>query len=323
MSGQSGRNRPLAVITVTYNSADVLPGFLDSLVDGLSGIENAEVIVADNASTDASADLALAHPIRPRVIKTGRNGGYSAGINAAIATVSAGSDLLILNPDLRLLPGAARVLVERLEDPSVGIAAPQLLSEEGDLVHSLRREPTVLTALSDSIFGGALGARLGTGEILADEALYRDGGEVEWASGAALAVSAEALERAGLWDESFFLYSEEIEYCRRVRGAGFRVVYVPEARAMHIGGDYLGDPGLYGLLTANRIRYFRRYHSAVATSLFQAAVAVGEAGRAALGRRHTSGFWAALSPERWTIEQPGCGGNATPIEMPSGSRRIS
>jgi GT2 family glycosyltransferase len=304
MVDKAATNKRLAVITVTYNSADVLPGFLDSLAEGLSGIENAEVIVADNASTDASADLAHAHPIRPQVIRTGRNGGYSAGINAAIATVSAGSDLLILNPDIRLMPGAARALVDRLADPSVGIVAPQILSEQGEIVRSLRREPSVLTAWSDALLGGRLGAGLGTGEVVADEALYRLGGPVEWASGAALGISARALEQVGDWDETFFLYSEETDYCRRVRDHGFEIVYVPQAKTIHIGGDYMVNPYLYAILTANRIRYYRRNHSSAATALFQIAVAFGEGVRALLGVRYSSGLRAALAPDRWMSLPP-------------------
>ena len=72
----------LAIIIVTYNSAEALPGLLETLPAGLDGIRRAEIVVVDNASADGSAELAEAHPMRPRVVRTGRNGGYAAGINA-------------------------------------------------------------------------------------------------------------------------------------------------------------------------------------------------------------------------------------------------
>jgi len=297
------KHKALAVITVAYNSANVLPGFLDSLPEGLAGIGHYEIIVADNASSDHSAELARMHPLRPRVIRTGWNGGYSAGINAALKTVATGTDILILNPDIRLLPGAARLLVNRLAQQSVGIAAPQILSEEHERVHSLRREPSVLGAWSDALLGGRLGGRLGLGEVLTDPQAYDASSIVDWASGAALAVKAEAFDRVGLWDESFFLYSEETEYCRRAREAGYTVAYEPAAKAVHIGGEYRTNSKLYGLTTTNRIRYYRRYHGALAAMAFQFAVVVGEAVRSACGTRPVSGLKAALSPQSGFMKQ--------------------
>src|SRR5262245_9584981 len=77
----------LSVITVTYNSANVLGDLLDSLVVGLEGIDTFEVVVVDNDSSDTSIDIALAHPIQPRVVSMGRNAGYAAAINAAASTI--------------------------------------------------------------------------------------------------------------------------------------------------------------------------------------------------------------------------------------------
>ena len=116
---------------MTYNSASVLPGLLDSLPAGLEGVKQFETIVVDNDSADNSVDTALAHAIRPRIIRMGRNAGYAAAINAAAATVRPDADLLILNPDVRLLPGAASLLVDRLTDSSVGVAVPRILAEDG------------------------------------------------------------------------------------------------------------------------------------------------------------------------------------------------
>ena len=232
----------LSIVIVSYNSAPVLPGLLNSLSAGLEGIKKFEIIVADNDSADNSVDIALAHAIRPKVIRMGRNAGYAAGINAAAATVRKDANLLILNPDVRLLPGAARMLVERLADSSVGVAVPKILAEDGTIAWSLRREPSIVTAWTDAILGGTLAARIGTGEMIGDPALYDQDGLIEWADGSMLAVAARARGVVGDWDESFFLYSEEVDYMRRVRECGLSVAYVPQAQAVHIGGESMKTP---------------------------------------------------------------------------------
>lgn len=290
-----GRDRLLAIVVVTYNSADVLPGLLDSLRQGLAGIERYRVIVVDNNSGDDSPLIAATHDIGSEVIQMGRNAGYAAAINAAAARAGDDADLLILNPDIRLRPGAARILRDELADPSVGVAVPQIFAETGKMAHSLRREPSLRSAWTDALFGTRLAARLGTGEIVLDPELYAEGGAVEWATGAILAVSAKARRLVGKWDESFFLYSEETDYLQRVRAHGFQVFYVPEARAVHIGGAYHDNPFLSALMTANRIRYFRRHHGALATALFRLSIVVGEALRAPLGRGHRAALRAAAT----------------------------
>jgi N-acetylglucosaminyl-diphospho-decaprenol L-rhamnosyltransferase len=299
---RSTRQFCLSIVIVTYNSASVLPGLLNSLSSGLEGIKKFEVIVVDNDSADKSVDIALAHAVRPRVIKTGRNAGYAAGINAATATVSGNADLLILNPDVRLLPGTARILAERLADSSVGVAVPKILAEDGTVTWSLRREPSIVTAWTDAILGGALAARIGTGERVGNPSLYDKDGQTDWAEGSVLAVAARARELVGEWDESFFLYSEEIDYMRRVRQCGLSVAYVPQAQAVHIGGDYQ-NPRLSALLAANRIRYYRRHHGPLSTALFRLGVITGEGMRIVRGPAHRAAFWAAVSGRKPSFEK--------------------
>ena len=288
----------LSIVIVTYNSASVLPGLLDSLPTGLEGIKEFETIIVDNGSADNSVDIALAHAIRPRVIRMGRNAGYAAAINAAAATVRPDADLLILNPDVRLLHGAASFLVDRLTDSSVGVAVPRILAEDGTTSLSLRREPSLITAWTDAILGGKFAARVGTGEMVGDPAIYDRDGFIEWATGAILAVAARARGAVGDWDESFFLYSEEVDYQRRVRESGFLVAYVRQAQVVHIGREYLGNPSLTALMTANRIRYYRRHHGPLSTAMFRLSIIVGEAIRAVRGPGHRAALWAAVTPSR-------------------------
>jgi GT2 family glycosyltransferase len=290
----------LAIVIVTYNSAAVLPGLLDSLPAGLEGIEQFQVFVVDNNSHDGSAEIALAHATRPQIVRTGRNAGYAAAINAGASAAGPDADLLILNPDIRLLPGTARLLVNRLADSSVGVAVPRMLAEDGTTAWSLRREPSVVTAWTDAILGGKLAAHLGKGETIGDRATYDRDGLIDWATGAILAVSARARAVIGDWDESFFLYMEEVDYLRRIRDGGFSVAYVSHAQAVHIGGEYSENHRLSALLAANRIRYHRRHHGPISTAVFRLSIIVGEGIRAVRGAPgHRAAVRAAFAP--WTL----------------------
>ncbi|EPE94965.1 glycosyl transferase family protein (plasmid) [Rhizobium grahamii CCGE 502] len=284
----------IALVVVTYNSAQVLPGMLDSLASGLEGTDRYEIIIVDNASHDDSVALAQAHPIGATVIETGKNAGYAGGINVAVATIAPEIDVLVLNPDIRLQAGCVRALSRRLSDDAIGVVAPKLLNDDGTVAHSVRREPSLLTIWSDALLGTKLAAKLGLGEIVASPDLYRRGGAVDWATGAALAISAKARKTVGSWDETFFLYSEEVDYMERVRSAGMEVAYVADACVAHSGGEYHQNAYLSGLMTSNRIRYFRRHHSAFATLFFRLGIIVGETMRMTLGPGHRAALYAAL-----------------------------
>ena len=288
---------PLAVVIVTYNSAEVLGGLLDSLVTGLADVPDAIVIVADNDSSDTSIDIAEHHPIGARVLRTGRNGGYAAGINAAAATVEPDVAILVLNPDIRLEPGTARRLLARAAEPDVGVVVPQMRNVDGTIALSLRREPSLQLMWAQALLGPSRAAHLGMGEMIAEPAAYREAREVDWATGAALLVTPRARACAGRWDESFFLYSEEVDYQRRVRACGFRVVYEPEARVTHIGGDYMQSPTLAALMTSNQIRYFGRHHGRLETVLFRWAIIAFGLLRAWKSRAHRAVLRAGMTPD--------------------------
>ncbi|MHA6692442.1 glycosyltransferase family 2 protein [Devosia sp. A449] len=311
VSGQpradNSNDRSLAVIVVTYNSADTLGGLLDTLGEGLAGLPRTEIVVVDNASSDKSVAIARAHPIGARVVQTGRNGGYAAGINAGAATISAEADLLILNPDIRVAPGSVAHLIRRLS-ANIGIAAPRIQHEDGMLFHSLRREPSLQTAWADALLGTRLGYGLDRGECICSDHRYERTSTVDWASGSALLISASARARTGLWDESFFLYSEEVDYQRRVRDAGLHVAFVPEAVFIHIGGDYSRNANLYALLTTNRIRDYARHHGPTANAVFRLALLTGELlrslGGSAVHRAGALATWRSFSQQRPPHHQP-------------------
>jgi GT2 family glycosyltransferase len=294
-TAKSSRER-VAVVIVTYNSSAVLPGLLDSLDASLEGVAEFEVFVVDNQSKDASADIAAAHPVGVKVVRMGGNVGYAAAINAAAHLAGPDAHLLILNPDLRLKKGSVRPLLDQLRSETAGIAVPCNFKEDGSVDPTIRREPSVLTAWCDGVLGGRLASRLRLGEIVDSEDTYERPGPVDWATGSAILISPRARRAVGDWDETYFLYGEEVDYQRRLRQAGLSVVYVPQSHVMHIGGEYRVNPRLYALLTTNRIRYFRRYHGLLPTLLFRLGVVVGEGLRFWRGPPNRSALLHALLP---------------------------
>ncbi|MFE2283477.1 glycosyltransferase [Streptomyces sp. NPDC059443] len=290
---------PVAVLVVTWNSARVIPEFLASLPKGMAGTDW-RLVVADNDSADDTVALIRRLAPEATVVQTGRNAGYAAGVNAALAA-AAGWDggfraALVCNPDIRMRQGAAGLLVDALGAPldgregggragRVGISVPLLYEEDGTLHHSLRRESRVTRALGEAVIGNRRAGRFPLwSELVTDPSAYRRATVADWATGALMAISRECLDACGAWDESFFLYSEETEYCLRAGDRGFATRLEPAASAVHLGGDSQVSPRLWTLLTLNRVRLYGRRHGAAATAAFRAAVLLRETSRAALGR---------------------------------------
>lgn len=295
----------VAVVVVTYNSERLLPDLIASLAPGLEGVDW-HLTVADNDSGDDSVGALGRLAPEATVVEMGRNAGYAAGINAAVAKAGPFTAVLVLNPDVRLTPGCVRTLLGTLRTPGTGIAVPLLADGDGRLIQTMRREPSVLRTLGDAVLGaGRAGRYPALGEVVTDERRYGAAAVTDWAEGSTVLISAECWERCGPWDESFFLYSEETDFALRARDAGFATRFTPAARAVHLEGDSRVSPGLWTLLTLNRVRLYGRRHGRLATAGFWAALLLREASRAALGKAPSRmAARALLSPARMR-ERPG------------------
>ena len=284
--GATRTGRALTVVIVTYNSVGVIGPCLASVcADLLPAIVagDAEVIVVDNASADGTAALVADAFPAVRLIHSPGNVGYAAAINAGIVAAPPTGAVLVLNPDIRLAPGAVDAL-RHAPCGRIGVTVPRLLDPDGIVSSSIRREPGVGRALADALLGGPRAARLRLGETVTEPAAYAHFHEVEWASGAALLITRDCLDDVGPFDESFFLYSEETDFMLRARDAGWRVAFVPSATVVHRGGEMSTSAPLWSMRTLNRVRLQRRRHGRVSTALFLAVSMLGEGGRAATGR---------------------------------------
>jgi N-acetylglucosaminyl-diphospho-decaprenol L-rhamnosyltransferase len=295
----------VAVVVVSYNSAAVLPGLIASLDAGLGDLAW-HLTLADNASSDGSVSAVLEARPSATIVNMGRNAGYAAGLNAAVAAAGPCTAVLALNPDVRLTPECVPTLAKALRSPGVGIAVPRLVDGDGVLIDSMRRTPTVLRALGDAMLGADRAGRFPVlGEVVTNWRHYAIERDTDWAEGSTQLISAECWQRCAPWDESFFLYSEETDFALRARDAGFVTRYVPSAQAIHLEGDSGVSPPLWALLTVNRVRLFRRRHGLTSTAAFWLAMLMREVSRALIGKQTSRSALRALVNPRRFREQPG------------------
>ncbi|MDG4821482.1 glycosyltransferase [Asanoa sp. WMMD1127] len=276
----------LTVGVLTYRSAANLPPLLAALPAGLAGVDDWRLVVVDSGSFDDT--LTVAKDLAPdaTLIQLDSNRGFAAAANAVVAADPAADAVLVLSPTTRLRPGCAARLLAALAEPGVGIAVPRLIGRDGAYKTSLRRRPTVGRAVAEAVLGGNRASRLGRGELIADPAGYARGTRADWATGAVTMFSRACLTATGPWDESFFLYSEETEFALRAADHGFRLAFVPDAEAVHNGGDARNVPALWGIMMANRVRLHAMRHGRAAATAFWAAITLGEAARSARDRNH-------------------------------------
>lgn len=252
----------VSAVIVTWNARDHVDACLAALAGaGGEGVE-VEVIVVDNDSRDGTAEHVRRDWPRVRVIETGRNGGMAAGTNTGLLAASAPA-FLVLNSDVEVHAGAVGRMLETLRaTPQAGVVAPMLRNADGSWQRTLRRFPTTWRYATEFWYLRRLAPRSRTfnGFYAGDLDAERPQA-VDWAMGACLLVRREAVDAAGLLDESYFMYGEEVDWLRRMADAGWHVAYEPAARATHAHGAsarrHWGR--LYQVQLANHVRYVARH----------------------------------------------------------------
>lgn len=265
----------ITIVIVTYSSSPILDDCLRSLFADEAS-RRCQVLVVDNASSDADASAAItARYPDARFVHAGGNDGFGAGNNVGIA-LSDAPLVLIANPDTRLESGGLEGLVDFMRaHPRAGLAGPLLLNADRTLQHSIRRYPSVGREFVEGLLLHRalprLTRRLTHVEHSAEE--YARSRRVEWVSGAVMLARTQALRQVGGFDEGFFLYSEEIDLCRRLERAGWEIWFTPDVSFVHIGGENDESP-LLGLETQrSKLRYFLK-HEGRARMLLVAAATV-------------------------------------------------
>lgn len=235
----------VGIVTVSYNTRDLLRQCLESAAASLarSGLR-ARTVVVDNASTDGSAEMVRREFPHLRLLANERNWGFAAATNQGLRALGLPGPggpryALLLNPDTIVQGEALAELASFLARTSrAGVAGARLVYGDGSFQHSAFRFPTVAMALFDfflphhRLLDSRLNGRYPRRLYAGDEPF-----EIDHPLGAALMVRREAIAQVGLLDERFHMYCEEVDWCRRIKAAGWRNYCVPRAEIVHLGGQ--------------------------------------------------------------------------------------
>ena len=257
----------LSVIIVNYHSQQPLMSCLRALATEAISMAH-EIVLVDNSPGDGTAEAVAAQFPSVRVIANSDNVGFARAVNQGIRATS-GALVLMLNPDCELRQGALGRLVTWLgRHLDCAIAGPRILNPDGSLEFSARGYPGALTFLFNRY---SLMTRLWPGNPWSRRYLLSDWDhqsprDVDWLSGACMLVRRAAIDAVGALDEAFFMFNEDVDWCRRMNLAGWRVSYVPEAVAVHHIGASRHRVSSRVIWERHRgmAHYFRKHHPTVA-----------------------------------------------------------
>ena len=252
----------VSIILVNYNDRAHFPDCLASLERVVTALP-AEVILVDNHSEDGSAEAAESFGW-VRLIRNEENLGYARANNIGIEAAR-GEFLFFLNTDTVVPEGSLPTLLAELEArPGAGAIGPALVRENSRIQVSFGREVNFISELWQKFFRNPYYRT-----VLRSAARAR---EVGWLSGACLLARRSAVEDAGRFDENFFLYFEDIDLCRRMREKGYRLVFFPGVRVVHVGGASTSQGKWRSRLEYRRsqIHYYRKHNSKLSLRLLRA-----------------------------------------------------
>jgi GT2 family glycosyltransferase len=241
----------LSIIIINWNTKDLLIQCLTSTPQMIQGFK-IEILVVDNGSQDGSGSEVKKRFPFVRLIENDQNLGFARAVNQGLQKAS-GRYVLLLNPDTRVKNGAIERLMSFMDaHPKAGISGAQLLNSNGSKQNSIANFPSLATELLNK----SLLRWLSPGKFPGKEKDYPEPIEVDSVIGACMMVRREALDQVGLLDEDYFLFLEETDWCYRMKRAGWKIYYVPDAEVYHFQGKSAEKEKKRA-----RVEYFRsRYH---------------------------------------------------------------
>ncbi len=265
----------LSVIIVGYNAEKFLPDCLNSLKRDICELSH-EIFVVDNSPGESTVQLLRRDFPEITLVKPEENIGFAAGNNRAIYE-SKGDYILLLNPDTVVMPGSVMSLIEFMRHhPDAGLVAGMLLNGDGSVQHSIRNFPTVLNQLGECFFLYRLPLRSTIfSEMTRDIRAYEKERTVDWVTGAQLLVRREVIEQVDVFDERFFLYSEEQDWCYRIKEAGWQLYYTPKARFVHYLGESSTNQNLYSQLLVSKALFFKKHYGPAKAGLLKKILVLG------------------------------------------------
>ena len=264
----------LSIIIVNWNVEKLLKRCLESIFGSpyAADPKRLEVIVVDNASSDGSVEMVQSSFPQVTLLANEQNLGFTKANNQGIS-LARGRFVLFLNPDTEIVDDALGTMVEFMKaHPEVGAVGPKLIYPDGSTQPSRRRFPNASTLFLES----TLIQRWWKKNRVLSRYYMEDQSddqvqEVDWLVGAALMVRKEALDQVGGFDEGFFMYSEELDWCRRARKAGWKIVYLPDAVVVHHEGKSSGQvvAARHIHFYTSKVRYARKYHGRALAELLR------------------------------------------------------
>ena len=266
----------ISIIIVSWNVEGLLRDCLRSIVK-TKGALAVETIVVDSGSHDDTPNMVRREFPDVQLIARSDNVGFPKGNNLGLE-VANGRYLLLLNPDTIVHKNALQTMFAYMENnETVGMVGAQLLNADGSHQSSRRRFPTFWTGLFESTWLESFAPKSILNAYYVKDSGNDETADVDWVMGACMFVRREAFERVGWMDEDYFMYSEELDWCRRMKEADWRIVYLPTAKVTHLVGKSSEQAVTHRHINFNRakLRYFKKYHGSMAALLLRALLLKG------------------------------------------------
>ena len=287
----------LSVIIVNWNTKKLLEDCLSTIYKYTEELEF-EVIVVDNGSEDGSQDMVKKKFTQVRLILNEENLGFTKANNQGIK-IAKGEYILLLNSDTYLVENSLKKLVEITQNKGkLGVLGPQLLNVDRSIQQSVGFFPNLpqifwWMSFIDDLPGGFVFKPYHVDH----DSFYRKDREVDWVTGAALFLPSAVIKQVGTLDEKIFMYGEDVDWCWRIKKAGFNVYFTPQTSIVHIGRGSSGKISLNAILGEYRgIIYFYKKHKAKsALQIARLLLKIGALARvmvfSLLGRREIARFY--------------------------------
>lgn len=251
----------LSISIVNTNNRVLLKDCLASIYRTTERV-SFEIIVVDNASMDGSAEMVRREFPSVRLIVNDARSGYGYSHNKGIEAAR-GRFILVFNEDMVVLPGALDTMVEKLKsDPAIGVLGCRLLNPDLSLQHSCHRFQNIKTEFFENLFPGSLFFRQSRFRTEMFDWDHDSEREVDVVMGSCMLIPRAVFDRVGAFDTRFFVYSEEFDLCKRIRDAGYEVVFTPEAEIIHFGGQTSKTMSvkMHLVYVESKLKYFRKYY---------------------------------------------------------------
>jgi hypothetical protein len=259
----------VSIIIVSWNVAELLTACLDTILESPVAVNEpdrdkpiVEIIVLDSASSDATVSILQERYPQVSLLAQSKNIGFTHGNNIGFKAAQ-GRYFFLLNPDTEIIDDAIPQMVKYLdENPKIGIVGPHTLNTDGSYQSSRRHFPTKSLAFFESTWLQDFAPKAMMDDFYVHNAAEDAVIEVDWMQGSALMVRREVYEQIGGLDEGYVMYSEEMDWQKRAKDAGWQVVFLGTATIIHHGGKSTEQIGAQKHIwfQESKLRYFRKHH---------------------------------------------------------------